>query len=1018
MGGDRLVRAAHHALIVFFVVGSMLVLSAQAVVDPRYVEFNASPNHNTLHTDGSAIVASYALAIYPQGSSTAFAIVDLGKPTPNASNVIRVDFLPLLTTLPTPGVNYEARVTALGPGGATASAVSNAFSFAAPCVPGITPTSRTASSSATTGSVTVTNGVGCAWTAVSNAGWITLTGSTGGSGNGTVAYSVAPNTSATQRQGSVTIAGQTFTVTQSGVSCSYSLSPIITSVAAGGGTGSTAVTAPAGCAWTATNNATGWLTVTAGSSGSGNGTVSFSATANSSSQTRQGTLTIGGQTFTVTQLGVACTISLSPVSASMAVGGGTGSTAITAPAGCAWTAVSNASGWLSVNSNTTSGSGNGSVSYSTTANAFTQSRQGTLTIGGQTFTVNQAAAPCAYALTPASGSVGVSGGSVTTSMSAQAGCAWTASSNAPSWLTVSAGGSGSGNGTITINATANTATQTRQGTVTIAGQTYTVNQAATPCTYALTPVSSSVAASGGTVATSMSAEAGCAWTASSNAPSWLTISAGGSGNGNGTITLNATANTATQTRQGTVTIGGQTYAVNQAAAGCTFTLNPTTASIAATGGNGTTSLSSLAGCSWTAVSNAPSWLTVTAGSNGSGPGTISFAASANNSSQARQGTLTIGGQTFTVDQPGAACTYSLSPVSASVASGGGTGSTAITAPAGCTWTAASDAPSWLSITGSAGGSGNGSVAFSAAANAVTQSRQGTLTIGGQTFTVSQAAAPCTYALTPVSNSVGSSGGTVTTSIAAPAGCAWTASSDAPSWLTISGGGSGSGNGTVTLAASTNTATQVRQGAATIGGQTFTVNQAAAGCTFTLNPTSASVAANGANGTTTVSSPAGCAWTATSNAPSWLTVTVGSSGSGGGTVSYSASANTQAQTRQGTITIGGRTFTVTQAASTACQYSVSPTSRSVRPEGGTVSVNLNTGTTCNWTATTTAGWISLNMWGTGSRSIDFTAAPNTTGSSRSGTLTIGGQTVTVTQGSATKPAAPRNMRVVIATSGGS
>ena len=74
---------------------------------------------------------------------------------------------------------------------------------------------------------------------------------------------------------------------------------------AGGGTGSTGVTSPAGCAWTGVSNSTSWLTVTGGASGSGSGTVAFSATANSSTTSRTGTLTIAGQSFSVTQPGIA-----------------------------------------------------------------------------------------------------------------------------------------------------------------------------------------------------------------------------------------------------------------------------------------------------------------------------------------------------------------------------------------------------------------------------------------------------------------------------------------------------------------------------------------------------------------------------------------------------------------------------------------------------------------------------------------------------------------------------------------
>ena len=74
----------------------------------------------------------------------------------------------------------------------------------------------------------------------------------------------------------------------------------------------------------------------------------------------------------------------------------------------------------------------------------------------------------------------------------------------------------------------------------------------------------------------------------------------------------------------------------------------------------------------------------------------------------------------------------------------------------------------------------------------------------------------------------------------------------------------------------------------------------------ISPTSA---VGGSNATVYVSCGC-CTWTAVSNA-SWITVTGGSSGNGNGTVSYSVAANTGSQ-RSGTITIGGKTFTVYQA----------------------------------------------------------------------------------------------------------
>ena len=97
------------------------------------------------------------------------------------------------------------------------------------------------------------------------------------------------------------------------------------------------------------------------------------------------------------------------------------------------------------------------------------------------------------------------------------------------------------------------------------------------------------------------------------------------------------------------------------------------------------------------------------------------------------------------------------------------------------------------------------------------------------------------------------------------------------------------------------------GAGNSASATVTVTQ----CTYALSPTSLSVPLGGINATLNVTSPAGCAWTASSNAD-WITITAGGSGAGNGTVSYMVAANTNGAPRTGTLTIGGETFTVTQA----------------------------------------------------------------------------------------------------------
>jgi hypothetical protein len=81
------------------------------------------------------------------------------------------------------------------------------------CTFTISPTAQSFTASVGAGSVAVTTSNGCAWTATSNAGWITITSGSSGSGNGTVGYSVVANGGA-KHTGTMTIAGQTFTVTQ------------------------------------------------------------------------------------------------------------------------------------------------------------------------------------------------------------------------------------------------------------------------------------------------------------------------------------------------------------------------------------------------------------------------------------------------------------------------------------------------------------------------------------------------------------------------------------------------------------------------------------------------------------------------------------------------------------------------------------------------------------------------------------------------------------------------------------
>jgi len=423
---------------------------------------------------------------------------------------------------------------------------------------------------------------------------------------------------------------------------------------------------------------------------------------------------------------VHCSYSISPTQQSFSSAGGTGSVGVYAGPGCSWNATSNVA-WVTVTSGA-SGSGNGTVGYSVAANTG-GARSGTLTIAGQTFTVNQEAQSCSYSISPTQQSFPAAGGTGSVSVTAGAGCGWTASSNV-AWVTVTSGGSGTGNGTVSYSVAANSAA-TRSGTMTIAGQTFTVTQSAPGCSYSISPTQQSFPAAGGTGSVSVTAGAGCGWTASSNA-SWVTITGGASGSGNGTVSYAVSPNSGVA-RTATLTIARQAFAVSQEGLSCSYRVDPSSAGFGPEGGAGSFAVATLAGCPWMALSGA-SWIHITAGSSGVGPGAVTFTVDPNGG-PARSGTITLQGQTFTVSQAGQGCTYTLAPSSASFGVAGGSGSFSVSTSSGCPWEANTSA-TWIHLIGNRG-TGGAWLYFDVDAN-MGPPRSGTISVQSELFAVAQA----------------------------------------------------------------------------------------------------------------------------------------------------------------------------------------------------------------------------------------------------------------------------------------
>jgi hypothetical protein len=102
----------------------------------------------------------------------------------------------------------------------------------------------------------------------------------------------------------LTIAGQTYSVSQAALSCSVNVTPTsVDAVGAGRASTVSVTTTAVTCSWTATT-AANWITLSP-STGTGNGSVRYSLERNQTGDTRTATITVGSKAIKVTQDSVA-----------------------------------------------------------------------------------------------------------------------------------------------------------------------------------------------------------------------------------------------------------------------------------------------------------------------------------------------------------------------------------------------------------------------------------------------------------------------------------------------------------------------------------------------------------------------------------------------------------------------------------------------------------------------------------------------------------------------------------------
>lgn len=563
----------------------------------------------------------------------------------------------------------------------------------------------------------------CSRTATSNANWITISFGSPGTGNGTVGYTVQANPFTVARTGTLTVAGQTFTVNQAAGSCTYSISPTSANVNTNGATGSfNLTTSTNSCPWTASSSSPDWLTATP-ASGSGSTTIRYTAAPNTGTASRSASISVGGQSFNVTQAGV-CAITISPVSATAATAGATGSIAVTASANsCAWTATSSAD-WLTL-TGATSGTGNGTVTWSAAPNSTLQDRTASIAIGNTGFTLLQPGSSCTFTLSNNQASFPASGGSG--AFLVTSACPWTATTTS-SWISISY----STSGTVNYQVTGNTDSTSRTGFIVVGNQSYSVIQAGVPCAVTLTSTSASAPASGGAGSFHVLAGGGCSWTAATIA-NWITLT-NTTGTAEGDVTYSVAANSSAQSRTGIVTVANQKFTIAQEGANCTFRITPAQATFPASGG--AASLHIETPCSWTAVSGA-AWVTLGGGASGTGTGDLSYNVAQNTSADPRSTTIKVAGQIVTIVQSGKDCTVILNPDTVTLKGRGDSATVTVTGSKGCRWEPVKDAD-WIGIPNWSAVDGSGSVTISAAPNPDTAPRFGTVAIAGKVAAVTQA----------------------------------------------------------------------------------------------------------------------------------------------------------------------------------------------------------------------------------------------------------------------------------------
>ena len=344
----------------------------------------------------------------------------------------------------------------------------------------------------------------------------------------------------------------------------------------------------------------------------------------------------------------------------------------------------------------------------------------------------------------------------------------------------------------------------------------------------------------------------------------------------------------------------------------------------------------------TAADEVYTWVTVNMSDKGGGQATGTVSVPVNNTTASRKGNIYFtdeegGSIALPVEQSGIQAVLTANPSSLNIPAEGGTVTTAVTYVGSLS---AASLPSWLSETHTDTDSSHRTYSLTAASNGPTQERTFNWRLdddyNNMYVFISQAAKiQASLVISPTSQSVGSSAGTVEITVRSTniSEISYDITGD---WITYS-----SKSGSVyTFSYEQNPTTSVREGTITFSGggisKTFKLTQREGEASLVISPESKTVDKEAGSVVITVSS-SGISDINYTISDSWIQFFAKT----GNKYKFSYDQNGTTSTREGTITFSGggisRTFTLTQE--TEAKLAISPTSKIVDNTSGTVDITV-------------------------------------------------------------------------------